>query len=378
MSVFNQSITDNKVEEYQETVNNDLALVNANITSLENGISNNTSAITVLQSTSLVASDLISIEADIASNGSSINTNASAISTLQATSLVASDLTPLETDIVNNTTAINTNTTQLSTLRTDGNVLLGTSIAPSLTGGALNNVMIGDTVATTHGGGDNNVYIGVNGAQGFGNLSNGISIGPNCTDGYSITQGHTICIGTRAAQPLIHARHGGGNNSRYWAPGRDNGVLLGNPNNRWRTIYAANGTINTSDRRLKENITTMPIGLDFVLALDPKRYKFKDRHVQDIVDENGSIVVSGEESEYLRNHYGFMAQDVYELLRKNEIDPATEGVWCCDDLDANANDTDLTMENGMRCREGIRYTEMIAILWKAVQELSARVDELSR
>lgn len=45
------------------------------------------------------------------------------------------------------------------------------------------------------------------------------------------------------------------------APFTDNSYTNGTASLRWTTVYAVNGTINTSDRRLKKNIQTLPYGL---------------------------------------------------------------------------------------------------------------------
>ena len=42
----------------------------------------------------------------------------------------------------------------------------------------------------------------------------------------------------------------------------------------WKTIYSNTGTINTSDQRLKTNILSSDLGLDFINKLNPVSYKF--------------------------------------------------------------------------------------------------------
>lgn len=59
-------------------------------------------------------------------------------------------------------------------------------------------------------------------------------------------------------------------------PMTDNSYSLGSPGQRWKDIYAANATIQTSDARAKTDIADCPLGLDFLLALRPVRYRFKD------------------------------------------------------------------------------------------------------
>ncbi|MFA5986858.1 MAG: tail fiber domain-containing protein [Parcubacteria group bacterium] len=59
-------------------------------------------------------------------------------------------------------------------------------------------------------------------------------------------------------------------------PGTDATYNLGSGSYRWNTVYAANGTINTSDITLKENINDLSYGLDEVLAITPISFNWKD------------------------------------------------------------------------------------------------------
>ena len=60
-----------------------------------------------------------------------------------------------------------------------------------------------------------------------------------------------------------------------------------------------NGTINTSDRRLKENIEDSDLGLEFVNKLRPVKYNYiKDKH-------DG------------KTKYGIAAQEVQEVLKES-------------------------------------------------------------
>ena len=59
-------------------------------------------------------------------------------------------------------------------------------------------------------------------------------------------------------------------------PGVDNSYTLGSAARRWSAVYAANGTIQTSDARLKTNVITMEPAeaLAMVNALRPVRYNW--------------------------------------------------------------------------------------------------------
>jgi hypothetical protein len=112
-------------------------------------------------------------------------------------------------------------------------------------------------------------------------------------------------------------------------PDQDNGGgwTVGNASRRWRTIFATNGTINTSDRREKKNIKSLSYGLKEVLKLEPVSFEWKE-------DKGDGL-----------KKIGFIAQDVYEVL--------PEVVYKA----KNENE-----------KWGINYAEINALLTKAIQE----------
>ena len=66
--------------------------------------------------------------------------------------------------------------------------------------------------------------------------------------------------------------------------------------NRWTAIYATNGTIQTSDRNLKDNIAEMTdLQFEFFKRLIPVTYKFMDNQSN-------------------RTHYGFISQDIETIM----------------------------------------------------------------
>ena len=132
--------------------------------------------------------------------------------------------------------------------------------------------------------------------------------------------------------------------TRNILPSEDSEYDLGSASNRWVDIHADNATIQTSDRRLKEQIQPTTLGLDFIKDLKPVSYRWKDT-----------------KNRAPRTHYGIIAQEVLETLEKHGI-------------------TDRADFAGIVGNEeeyyGARYTEFVAILIKAVQELSSRIEKL--
>lgn len=138
-------------------------------------------------------------------------------------------------------------------------------------------------------------------------------------------------------------------------PNPDAAISLGAGGARYTTVYATNGTINTSDEREKTDFHDIELGLDFVNALKPKTYRWIEGGKKR--EEDGSLTsVPG-----VRRHAGLIAQQVKEELVARGIDIA---LWTSDDKD------------DPEARQGLRYEQMIPILVKAVQELSARVAAL--
>ncbi|UOF02296.1 tail fiber domain-containing protein [Bdellovibrio reynosensis] len=118
-------------------------------------------------------------------------------------------------------------------------------------------------------------------------------------------------------------------------PSTDATVNLGGSGNRWNTVYASNGTIQTSDERLKTEIQTVDLGLDFINSISAVKYRWKSEGAE------GKI------------HYGFIAQDLKKNIEDKTRAPATAtGI-----LDKSSE------------YYGVSYSELISPVVKAIQEL---------
>ena len=136
---------------------------------------------------------------------------------------------------------------------------------------------------------------------------------------------------------------------------------MGESSYRWQDIYATNGTIQTSDEREKENIKTSSLGLEFINKLNPVQYKWKD---YDYVKKGKPHERENDETltkTHQRTHYGLIAQEVKKVLTDSGL-TTTDFAPIIYDEDAD--------------RYGMRYTELVGILIKGIQELSAKVEAL--
>ena len=102
---------------------------------------------------------------------------------------------------------------------------------------------------------------------------------------------------------------------------------LGGTNHRWKTVFATNGTINTSDLRAKKNITALTYGLKEILELNPVQYNWK----QEADNDEQSL--------------GLIAQDILKIIPEVVHTP---------------KEAQELM--------GVNYAELVPVLIKAIQE----------
>lgn len=110
------------------------------------------------------------------------------------------------------------------------------------------------------------------------------------------------------------------------APDVDNALSLGGASNRWTAVWAVDGTINTSDARMKKGITNLNYGLSQIMQLRPVSFQWKDR-------KDGQL------------NLGLIAQEVEQVIPEAVV---------------KAKDETTTM--------GLNYSSIVPVLIKAVQE----------
>ena len=122
----------------------------------------------------------------------------------------------------------------------------------------------------------------------------------------------------------------------------NNTYLLGNAGNAFSNVVAYAFT-NPSDIRDKAEIETLPDCLGLVQAIEPKRYKF----------------TNAPEHDRDRIHWGFVAQEVAEVMET--AGHAFGGHMIGDDEKQS---------------QALRTNDLVAVLWKACQELTERIKAL--
>ena len=115
-------------------------------------------------------------------------------------------------------------------------------------------------------------------------------------------------------------------NTGNFYPAADNTHSCGKSGNRWSAVWSANGVIQTSDMRMKENILSLNYGLKEVLKLHPVSYNWKDKK-----DKTKKI--------------GIIAQELQQVLPE---------------LVVTGDDAQSTL--------GVNYSELTPVIIKAMQE----------
>ncbi len=167
---------------------------------------------------------------------------------------------------------------------------------------------------------------GISSQRTAGANQNGIDFYTSSANRMAITNGGNVGIGTTGPGSKLTV-------AGDVSPNVDAGSNLGTSTKRWSTVYAAAGTINTSDRRLKTNIINLNYGLKEVLAFQPVSYNWKKTPDTD-------------------KQLGLIAQDVRKIVPE-----VVKG--------------DESKEN-----LGMNYTELIPVLINAIKEQQKEIDDL--
>lgn len=129
-------------------------------------------------------------------------------------------------------------------------------------------------------------------------------------------------------------------------PSADNTVSLGASGARWTEVFAANGTINTSDEREKDLIEEVPQAwLDAWADVKYARFKFKEA-----IEKKGGGA---------RWHVGLVAQRVHQAFAARGINAFEIGLLCYDEWSETTDVDGKTTPAGNRY--GVRYEQALAL-----------------
>ncbi len=143
-------------------------------------------------------------------------------------------------------------------------------------------------------------------------------------------------------------------------PENDRASNIGSVTNRYSTLYAETGVINTSDERektelIEANETERAIALELKRCI--RKFKFTK-----------SVELKGEEN--ARIHFGIGAQTVKSIFDKHGLDANEYALFCYDYWDnqvtqeSKDRDPELTIAAGDRF--GIRYEELVCFILAAI------------
>lgn len=117
-------------------------------------------------------------------------------------------------------------------------------------------------------------------------------------------------------------------------PDFDNGQRLGGPSNRWSAVWAAIGVIQTSDARLKRNVTDLGYGLAELMRLRPVTFFWKDQ-----TDA--------------RRHVGLIAQEAETVIPESVVRSANPAAPL-----------------------GMNYADLVPVLIKSIQQQQRQIESL--
>lgn len=149
---------------------------------------------------------------------------------------------------------------------------------------------------------------------------------------------------------------------------KNNQMTLGAPSYKWKQLYAATATINTSDRNDKKDFRMFDSNENyekFFMDLKPMVFKFKN-------GESG------------RDHFGFVSQDVEESLYKYGFDDKSFAGFCKDAIIEEIEGEDgitrevpkLDEDGNEQYVYGLRYSEFTAMNTYMIQKIVKENEEL--
>lgn len=202
--------------------------------------------------------------------------------------------------------------------------------------------VVGRNCLQAHTSGNGNVMVGFQAGATISSGGGNTGVGRNTFDGVTGAVGNSTALGDGATV--------NGNNQ----------VQLGNSNT---TTYAYGAVQNRSDARDKADVRETTLGLDFIRRLRPVDFRWNYREDYRKPADAGDEWQPPEPGSKRRTryHHGFLAQEVEAVIRDLGVDFGGYQ----DHAVAGGNDV-----------KSLGYTELIAPVVKALQELSDRLEKL--
>jgi hypothetical protein len=179
----------------------------------------------------------------------------------------------------------------------------------------------------------------------MGNI--GVQTAPNTrTIQCGLTQGALIGIGT--TEYIQDAGSSTLSAAAHWVPTGDGFYSLGSDAYRWNTVWAMDGTINTSDARDKNNIRDMNYGLKEIMQLRAVKFNWKNN------EQEGDKL-------------GIIAQEIQKVL------PEVVRDWQYEVDETTGKKTKIPTE-----RLGVMYADIIPVLIRGMQEQQKQIEDLKQ
>jgi hypothetical protein len=258
---------------------------------------------------------------------------------------------------------------------------------------ATNNTAVGYLAGYTNSTGATNTYVGYRaGVSATGSYNTFVGSGATDGAGAAITSGakNTILGGFNGNQdgvdirtldynaiisdgngfPYLNLNQASGTARRLsfdgaeFFPATDNAISCGYPSFRWSVVYAVTGTIQTSDKNLKQDIAELDDTEKRVaIAIKSliKKYRFKE-----------SVAEKGDNA---RIHVCAIAQEVASAFEAEGLDPTRYGLFCSNiwyEVDGNKLNPGggfykVTDESVVAVTQlGLRYEELLAFVISAM------------
>ena len=258
---------------------------------------------------------------------------------------------------------------------------------------ALQNTFVGAYAGSGASTTDHSVCVGYY-AGGNGTLTGHDNVCVGAYAGYNVTAGRNVLVGRFAGASNIYLTTGVanvliGDNVRVNAAAMSNAIVMGElvtgtGNNAFtfgngatdsNINFGATSITAPSDERYKEEIATSTAGLSFINDLRPVTFKWKK--AKDVPSDHDAYIADGEEGCDNRvmlstgeTNHGFIAQEVKTAIDNHSEIKDGFKMWS---EDYREDEEGKALADG---RQRVAPSELVPILTKAVQELSAKVDAL--